>query len=130
MAEHQVDPKRNLPLYGAADESTSATDKEDDVENVRQNGSAPPIEEARESNEAPAADEYPHGLSLFFIVLAIMLATFIISLDQVSGWLYTLLQYICTYSNFARQLSVLPSPKSPINSTVSTKYHGTARHTS
>ncbi|KAJ5443587.1 uncharacterized protein N7458_007459 [Penicillium daleae] len=82
MAEHQVDPKRNLPLYGAADESTSATDKEDDVENVRQNGSAPPIEEAGESNEAPAADEYPHGLSLFFIVLAIMLATFIISLDQ------------------------------------------------
>jgi hypothetical protein len=84
MAEHQVDTKRNLPLYGAADESTSATDKEDEVENVRQNGSAPPIEEAREANEAPVADEYPHGLSLFFIVLAIMLATFIISLDQVS----------------------------------------------
>ena len=129
MAEHQVDSKRNLPPYGAAEEPTSATDEKDEAENVRQNGSAPPIEEARESNEAPAADEYPHGLSLFFIVLAIMLATFIISLDQVSGSI-PLIQSVCTCTNSVRQLSVPPFPKSPINSTASTKYHGTARHTS
>lgn len=82
MAEHhQV--KKDLPIYGAGDESTPATDREDEAGNEKQNGSAPPIEAAPEADEAPAADEYPHGPSLFFIVVAIMLATFIISLDQV-----------------------------------------------
>lgn len=85
MAEnHQVDPNKNLPTYRATDESTSVTNKEDKAENEKQNGLEPPIEEAGEADEAPTTGEYPHGLCLFFIVVAIMLATFIISLDQVS----------------------------------------------
>jgi hypothetical protein len=28
---HQVDPKQNLPIYGAADETTPATDKYQEV---------------------------------------------------------------------------------------------------
>lgn len=83
---HQVKPKESLSLYGAADASISVTDKEDEAENGEQHGSAPPIKVAREVDEAPAADEYPRGLSLFFIVVAIMLATFIISLDQVGDF--------------------------------------------
>lgn len=85
MAEnHQVDPDKNLPTYRATAEFTSVKNKKDKAENEKQNGLAPPIEEAGETGEAPTTDEYPHGLSLFFIVVAIMLATFIISLDQVS----------------------------------------------
>lgn len=130
MAEHhQVEPKVKLPVYGAADESTSATDKEDEAENVNQNGPAPPIEEAREANEAPAADEYPHGLSLFFIVLAIMLATFIISLDQVSDSVlfYNLSVHILTMPDNCRYCH--PQNHRSIPRPASTKYHGTARHT-
>ncbi|THC87276.1 hypothetical protein EYZ11_013275 [Aspergillus tanneri] len=85
MAEnHKVGSKKKLPISAAADESTSATNKKDGTENEnkKQNESAPRVEDAREAVEAPTADEYPHGLSLFFIVVAIMLATFIISLDQ------------------------------------------------
>lgn len=66
MAEnHQADPKKDLLIYRAAN-NISVNNKENEVENEKLNGPALPIKEA---DEAPAADEYPHGLSLIFVVV-------------------------------------------------------------
>jgi hypothetical protein len=111
MAENfEVDPPKEVPFSAAGDESTLATDKEDktESESEKQNRSKPSIEKAGEAAEVSTADEFPHGVSLAFIVLAIMLDTFLISLDQVrylhftsnSLWIHILtLLDNCRYRN-------------------------------
>lgn len=42
------------------------------------------VVESATSSEDPTADEYPHGLRLVILVLAVNLALFLASLDQVS----------------------------------------------
>ncbi|KAL5341551.1 major facilitator superfamily domain-containing protein [Aspergillus crustosus] len=72
MAERsEVVPKDGLSLTEASGAST-----EIDQEKQHETG------DAGETGEETTADEYPHGLKLGFIILAIMLATFMIALDQ------------------------------------------------
>ncbi|KAJ5919851.1 hypothetical protein N7454_009686 [Penicillium verhagenii] len=71
------------PFAATGDESTSPIDKEAEndlsTSSEKQDESEPRIEV---EGEASVADEYPHGIRLTFVVVAIMLATFMISLDQ------------------------------------------------
>jgi hypothetical protein len=84
----EVDQKK-IPSSSAGEASTLPSDKENttESENEKQSGSGPEIEEAGKVVEVSTAEEFPHGLSLALIVVAIMLDTFLISLDQVRNHL-------------------------------------------
>ncbi|TVY19921.1 putative efflux pump gsfJ [Lachnellula arida] len=79
----EVDQKK-IPSSSAGEASTLPPDKENttECENEKQSGSGPEIEKAGNVVEVSTAEEFPHGLSLALIVVAIMLDTFLISLDQ------------------------------------------------
>lgn len=76
-------------------------------------------------NEELAEDEYPSGLKMFFIVLALVLSVFLLSLDMVS--LYDLDQDIEIEANtcfFCRQSWQPLFPRLPTNSRASTRPAG------
>ncbi|TVY88808.1 putative efflux pump [Lachnellula willkommii] len=79
----EVDQKK-IPSSSAGEASTLPSDKENttESENEKQSRSGPEIAEAEKVVEVSTAEEFPHGLSLALIVVAIMLDTFLISLDQ------------------------------------------------
>jgi len=79
MGVTDADPERNEKEkeLGASDESTMTgpTEKEIDSGNISIEG---------ETAEPPAEGEYPSGIRLAFVLLAIVFSVFLLALDQVS----------------------------------------------
>ncbi|KAL4927704.1 MDR family MFS transporter [Aspergillus undulatus] len=79
-ANLEVNSQAKLPVSTTGNESTSATEKEEEIETEKKKESKK--QDGFETSDTPSADEYPRGFALMYIVVAIMLATFLISLDQ------------------------------------------------
>jgi len=139
MTNLDFEPDQKPPIFANGDESTptlAATAKEDETgagtgtgtETEKGSEIKVDIEDQAVPVETPTTDEYPRGLSLGVIVLAIILAVFLIALDQVStfDFLSSKIMFLHFYGLLLAQLF----PKSPTNSTASTRSHGTVRRTS
>jgi hypothetical protein len=73
------------------------------------------------------ASKYPHGTTLFFIIVALILSIFLASLDMVRRPCLSFLIELETDNDFTRPLSQQRFLGSLMNFTASTRYHGTVQ---
>lgn len=77
MGIPDVDPERKEKALEASDESTMTGPTEKDLDSGD-------ISTVGETPETPTENEYPSGIRLVFVLLAIVFSVFLLALDQVS----------------------------------------------
>lgn len=98
-----------------------------DFEDEKKNGVIASTDDMKGDVEIPAQDQateedYPTGIRLFFIVVALVISMFLLSIDMVSATSSETAVNIITNSNRPSWLQLFPGL--PTNSTVSTKSPG------
>lgn len=127
-----LDPKREESdlEYGSTRAPSTAAEADYDKERGSDNESNKEVSNNAVGSEEPNPDEvepqeYPRGLKLGFIVIALIMAVFLISLDMVRTpslsklYLRTLLHNLIMILTwlYSRRSSRPPSPRSPTSST-------------
>lgn len=121
--------KLEVPDVPDRPESTTSTLRGEDVQEKKEGEELEDVTDGTvDGGDELSEDEYPSGIKMFFIVLALVLSVFLFSLDLVSCQHYPL---TTQHADFIARLSLPPlSPRSLKSSRVLTRSAGTAHPSS